>query len=195
MELPRKLESLLFVSGKPLAVRTLARLTDASPELVRRALDEIRERLASDHGMVLQEVGDAVQLVTHPDVSKLLTRYLKEEEFGELTKPALETLTIIAYRGPIAKTDLDVLRGVNCALILRNLQIRGLIQAQGEPKKPGTTYVVTHEFLRHLGAARVEDLPDYATLHTDAAVDALLHPERIAPATEGVGEGAEGGTA
>lgn len=176
--LTRQIESLLFVSSKPLSVRLLARLTAAQPEAVRAALDGIRERLAGEnHGLVLQSSGGTVQLVTHPDAGALLTRYLQEEEFGELTKPSLETLTIIAYRGPITKADLDTLRGVNCALILRNLSIRGLITADGESLERATTYGVSHEFLRHLGVGRVEDLPEYAALSRDPAVDALLHPE------------------
>lgn len=184
-ELSRLLESVLFVSSKPLPVRTLARLLEAKPEEVRSALGALRERLSGDdHGLVLQEAGDTVQLMTHPDAGVLLTRYLHEEEFGELTKPALETLTIIAYRGPVSKADLDTLRGVNCALILRNLRIRGLVTAHGEPTIRTTTYTVAHEFLRHLGVGKVDELPDYAALHADPAVDALLHPETSA-LTEG----------
>lgn len=188
-KLSRLLEALLFVSSKPLPVRTLVRLTEAKPEQVKSALSEIRDRFQSeDHGLRLQETGDTVQLVTHPDAGKLLTRYLQEEEFGELTRPALETLTIIAYRGPITKSDLDTLRGVNCALILRNLLIRGLVTAHGEPRTVTTTYTVSHEFLRHLGAARPEDLPQFDALSKDPAVDALLHPENAAAAsTEGNG--------
>jgi segregation and condensation protein B len=178
-KLTRLIEALLFVSSKPLSIRTLARLTDAAPEQIRAALTEVGERLKTEeHGLLLQETADTVQLVTHPDAGTLLTRYLQEEEFGELTKPALETLTVVAYRGPITKTDLDTLRGVNCALILRNLLIRGLVTAQGEPKHPNTTFTVSHDFLRHLGLAHTSDLPDFEALSKDPAVDALLHPER-----------------
>lgn len=195
--LERKLESLLFVSSKPLSIRQLSRLTESEPSAVRAALNGIRARLGSDdHGIVLTEAGDTVQLATHPDTGRLLERYLQEEEFGELTKPALETLTIVAYRGPIAKADLDTLRGVNCALILRNLLVRGLVTAHGETKKSSTSYSVSHEFLRHLGVNRVEELPDFDSLAKDPTVDALLHPEAVTgPTPTEAGPGSEGGAA
>ncbi len=194
--LERKLESLLFVSSKPLSIRQLAKLTESEPDAVRAAVGRIRERLGSDdHGIVLTEAGDTVQLATHPETGKLLERYLQEEEFGELTKPALETLTIVAYRGPIAKADLDTLRGVNCALILRNLLVRGLVSAQGETKKSTTAYTVSHEFLRHLGVNRVEELPDFDSLAKDPTVDALLHPEAVVEPAASVEEPGSGGGA
>ena len=113
--------------------------------------------------------------------------YAKEEVSGELTKPSLETLTIVAYRGPVTKAELEQIRGVNCSLILRNLLIRGLIEGSFDKVKATTVYDVTHDFVRFLGLAEVEELPDYAKLHNHETLLALLndhaHAEEAQPET------------
>ena len=91
-----------------------------------------------------------------------------------MTQPSLETLTIIAYRGPITKPEIEQIRGVNCSLILRNLLIRGLIEEKEDKQRLQNTYTISFDFLRHLGADRVEELPQYSDLHTDEVVGQLI---------------------
>ncbi|MEK7537609.1 MAG: SMC-Scp complex subunit ScpB, partial [Patescibacteria group bacterium] len=111
----------------------------------------------------------------------LVTAYLKEEQAGELTRPALETLTIVAYRGPISKIQLDTIRGVNCSLILRHLMIKGLVEAKHAKDKYQTTYRVSADFVRFLGLTDITQLPDYEQLHVDERLEQILNP--AAPVT------------
>ncbi|MCD4760548.1 SMC-Scp complex subunit ScpB, partial [bacterium] len=115
-----------------------------------------------------------VQLASNPDNVKVLKEYFQNEISGELTKPSLETLTVIAYRQPVSKEELEQIRGVNCSLILRNLLIRGLIEENNDKNSLATTYSVTMDFLRHLGVSSVEDLPDYEKLNSNENLVKLL---------------------
>jgi len=73
-------------------------------------------------------------MTTAKESSEIVEKFLKEELTGEMTRPQLETLTIIAYRGPMTKMEIEQIRGVNCSLILRNLLMRGLVEAKLDKK-------------------------------------------------------------
>lgn len=178
MTLRSKLESLLFISPRPLTVKRLAELAGAEGAAVETELTALAERYnANDSGLNLLRHANSVQFVSSPLNSKLVTDFIKEEQAGELTRPALETLTIVAYRGPISKIQLDTIRGVNCALILRNLMIKGLVEAKGASKdKHQTTYHVTMDFVRFLGLNQISELPDYEKLNRDENLEQLLNP-------------------
>lgn len=129
-------------------------------------------RQKENSGIQIIKNGADFQMVTSPLNSKLVREFIKDETSGELTRPSLEALTIIAYRGPISKIDLDRIRGVNCALILRNLLIRGLIETKTEKKE--IYYNITLDFIRWLGINDVKGLPDYERLHKDDSLDKML---------------------
>lgn len=174
-------ESILFVSPRPLPFKRLVELTGASLEEITVAVQTLAGLLAQeDRGLRLLESGKEVQLVTSPEASGVVQRFLKEEQTGELTRAALETLTIIAYRGPVTKIELDTIRGVNCTLILRTLQIRGLVEAATEGRGGQPRYAVTPDFLRHLGLTRTAELPDYDKLNADKTLQDLLAAEQSA---------------
>ncbi|MBI3963504.1 MAG: SMC-Scp complex subunit ScpB [Candidatus Kerfeldbacteria bacterium] len=176
-----QIEALLFVATHPLSDRKLAELTGVPVDAVRAELDGIAAELANDvRGLQLSVHNHQVELVTKKPFAGLVQRYVTDERTGDLTKPSLETLTIIAYRGPVAKSELELIRGVNCSLILRNLMMRGLVSTVGTVRGE-VRYHVTFDFLHHLGLSRVEDLPDYDTLHSHEHLERLLHPE-IVPA-------------
>ena len=124
--------------------------------------------------MQIIKVGSKYQMVSSPENSKTVQNFIQDETSGELSRPSLETLTIIAYRGPISKIDLDRIRGVNCALILRNLLIRGLIEAAADKTKKETYYTISLDFVRYLGISSVADLPDYEKLKQDDSIDKML---------------------
>lgn len=174
------LESIFFVSQRPLSVRKLATISHAPVNEVRAALKELTEHYSPEHhGIVLLENNDQYQLVTHPDASSLIQTYLNEEVMGELTRPALETLSVIAYRGPVHKSEIEKIRGVNCSLALRNLMIRGLIQ-EHDDRTPTceSTYTLSMEFLRHLGIRQASEFPDYERLHSSGLVfDSSASPQ------------------
>src|SRR3989344_5040215 len=134
--LKSKLESLLFISNQPFTLKKLADLTKTDKDEVAKAVDElVTEYSTTGKGVSLSRVEDKVQMVSAAENSKLVGEYIKEETTGELSKASLETLTIVAYRGPISRAELEEIRGVNCAVILRNLLIRGLVESREDKKK------------------------------------------------------------
>jgi segregation and condensation protein B len=104
-------------------------------------------------------------MVSNPDNREAAENFLKAEVSGELTRPQLETLTVISYCGPITKPELEQIRGVNCSLILRNLLLRGLVKEMEDPANLLPTYEATMEYIRHLGLNNLRELPDYDKLH------------------------------
>jgi segregation and condensation protein B len=173
--LKSKIESILFIAARPLTLKRLMEVTESSKEEVLAALDEIAASYTGDaRGVRLLRNGNEVQFSTSPDNSKLVQEYLKDETTGELTKPSLETLTIVAYRGPISKAELEQVRGVNCSLILRNLLMRGLVEVEGDPHDPSATFRVTMDFIRFLGISGVEELPEYDKLRSHENVVRVL---------------------
>lgn len=169
-----KLESILFAAGKPLKLKAIAELVGVTVADVELALKELQEQYASyEHGLeVIMGGGEAV-MATHPQYSDLVRQFLKKEELGELTRPQLETLSVIAYRGPLGKGELEQIRGVNCSLILRNLQIRGLVETINEDSAI-LKYQVTLDFLRFLGIASKHELPNFETLSQHANLEQFL---------------------
>jgi len=179
---PAALEAVLFVANKPLAVKELADLLKAKEAEIETVLEQmILDYQSRSGGLQLIKSGHKYQLVTSAETAGVVREFLQAEMSGELSRPSLETLTIIAYRGPIAKIDLDRIRGVNCALILRNLLLRGLIEEEADKEKGESYYQVSLDFIRHLGVNRVEELPDYEKLHQDESIDQLI--ERAAAET------------
>lgn len=174
MNLDQIIEALLFATGKPLSVRKLAEITEAKAEDVEDALDALKARLEEGGGLMLQEFGKDYELVTKPDAAAVVKKIIKDEEQAELTRASLEALTILAYRGPMTRPELEQVRGIQSALILRNLMIRGLVEQKEDERLGQPTYAVTFDFLKHLGLATVKDLPDYEALRGHAAISDML---------------------
>ena len=174
MSLKSKLESLLFVAVKPLSAKDLATWLELKSPDVEKALEELAAGYReSESGLAIIKNNSQYQLTSAPDNASLVQEFLKDETSGELSQPSLEALTIIAYRGPIAKSALEEIRGVNCSLIIRNLLLRGLIEEKFSKNKNENVYSVTHDFVRFLGMGSVEELPDYEKLRlveTDSPV-------------------------
>lgn len=168
-----QVESLLFVAGKPLLFKDIASQLQVKPKEVEAAVAELNARYeGQESGLRCIVAGKKVQMFTAPEYDDLVREYLKAESTSELTRPSVETLAIITYRGPLSKEELEYIRGVNCTLILRNLMIRGLVEEQ--KTQQGIEYMVTHDFVRHLGVASVEQLPEYETLRHQEQVEQLI---------------------
>ena len=161
MHLSALLEAILFFRAEPVSISTLARLSKHKEKEVTEALKEL-ERTLTDRGVVLVWVGDDVALGTRPEAKDAIAEIAKDEFSRELSKAALETLAVILYAGPILKTDIDWIRGVNTHFILRTLTTRGLVEREekGEAKRGGR-YRPSAELLSYLGVRHVEELPDY----------------------------------
>jgi len=187
MNIKSKIESLLFISAKPMAIKQLANLIKADAKEIRRAGDELVEEYKKENrGISIIKNGSKYQMVSSPANAKLVQSFMKDETTGELSRPSLETLTIIAYRGPISKIDLERIRGVNCSLIIRNLLMRGLIEAKADKRKKETYYTVTLDFIRFLGINDITELPDYEKLSNeklskDDTLDKMLEQSEREP--------------
>lgn len=169
------LESILFAAAKPLGFKELADFLKIKEDEVASAIKSLQEKYnIESSGLHIAVNNQKAQMITNPAFGQILKDYFQEEASGELTKPSLETLTIIAYRQPISKEELEQIRGVNCSLILRNLLIRGLIESHEDKNSLAPTYSVTMDFLRNLGIDSVSDLPDFAKLNSDENLNKLL---------------------
>lgn len=160
------IESLLFQAGEPLSVTRLARLIDVSEKEIEAALVELGddfERMT--RGLAILRQGKNVQMVSAPGNGVFVRKLVSEEMEGNLSRVAMETLAIVAYRGPIARPQIEEIRGVNCSHILRVLMMRGLIEKIRQ-KNGGrlARYQATMEVLKHLGLASGEDLPRFEEL-------------------------------
>ena len=182
MNLDQTIEAVLFAAARPIAVRRLAEYVQADPKDVKNALADLAERLKEGSGLMLQEYGNEVELVTHPDTAQAVKNVVKDDEQGELTRASLEALTILAYRGPMTRPELEQIRGVQSSLILRNLMIRGLVEQKEDERLGQPTYAVTFDFLKHLGLQKVSDLPDYEALRGHTAITDMLN--QLKPASD-----------
>lgn len=169
------IESLILASAKPLAIDELAKFLEIELSDLELAIEDLKTKYnQEDSGIHLAVNNHKIQLISNPTNTDYLYKYFKEELSGELTRPALETLTIIAYRQPISKEELEQIRGVNCSLIIRNLLIRGLIELEENKTSLAPVYNVTMDFLRNLGISSVEELPDFEKLNSDDNLQKLI---------------------
>lgn len=160
------LEALLFMSAKPMTRKQARQFLQCDAELLDAWIKKISKRHESEEsGIRLVTNGEELQMMTAPAQSALAQDFLKEEITGELTRPQLETLTIIVYRGPVSKPEIEQIRGINCTLILRNLMWRGLVEEACASTAEIPVYQVTMDFVRYLGLTSVKKLPQYETLH------------------------------
>lgn len=159
-------ESLLFVSGEPLKIKKIAAIAGAPVAEIREAINLLREDLrVGKRGMRLIEKDDEIQLATSAENSQLMDQFLKNEMEQSLSRASLETLAIVAYRGPIARIEIEEIRGVNCVYSLRYLLLRGLIERFENPADSRSWhYQISFDFLRKLNLAKKEDLPRYEEL-------------------------------
>ncbi|HVC39741.1 MAG TPA: SMC-Scp complex subunit ScpB [Candidatus Dormibacteraeota bacterium] len=159
-ELTGALIAVLFVRGEAIGVGELVHTLQMPRQAVERAAEEGAARLRGT-GLMLQSNRDELQLVTHPRSAWAVERALRPEVAGRLSKPALETLAIIAYRQPITRIAMEAIRGVNCEAVLESLSRHGLIAEVGREDGPGRPrlFGTTLRFLQVVGISQVEELP------------------------------------
>jgi len=175
MSLISQIESILFVASKSISLREIASAVKRKEDEVKLAIEDLKAKYNHDQsGLRILVVDDKAQMATNPDNAGVVDLFIKQEAVGELTRAQLETLTVIAYRGPITRPELEQIRGVNCALILRNLLIRGLVEEEEKADKLLPTYVLSMEAMRHLGIASVSELADYENLSKHEYIESAL---------------------
>ncbi|MFD0000738.1 SMC-Scp complex subunit ScpB [Nocardia sp. NPDC127526] len=160
------LEAMLLVVDAPAPVELLAAALNDHPMRVEVALREMSEELtARRSGMDLRFVGDGWRYYTRTEFAPYVERMLLDGARSKLTRAALETLAVIAYRQPVTRARVSAVRGVNVDGVIRTLLARGLIaEAGADPETNGTLYVTTELFLERIGLASLADLPPLAPL-------------------------------
>jgi segregation and condensation protein B len=160
-------ETLLFLAERPLAVEEIRLATGLEPARVEKALDQIsghhRDGIS---GIVLHEVAGGWQLRTSPDNADLARRFLRVKP-QRLTRAALETLAIIAYRQPVTRPEIEEIRGVDCGAVVKALLERRLVKILGKKEEPGRPilYGTTKEFLEFFSLKDLASLPTLREFH------------------------------
>jgi len=172
MNLDAKIEAILFWKGEPVKIKKLAEILSVEISAIEENLKVLEQKL-SGRGLTLQRLEDEVTLGSHSEMSGLIEKMVKEELVRDLGKAGLETLTIILYKGPVKRSEIDYIRGVNSQFILRNLLIRGLVERVTDPKDERSyLYKPTFDLLSHLGISKIEDLPEFDTLRKQIETNA-----------------------
>jgi segregation and condensation protein B len=155
--------AVLFVRAEAISVSELAHTLELTREAAEQAL-EASATLLEGTGLMLQRHLDELQLVTHPEAAWAVERALRPEVAGRLSKPALETLAIVAYRQPITRIAIEAIRGVSCEAVLESLTRHGLVAEVGREDGPGRPrlFGTTLRFLQVVGISQVDDLPPLA---------------------------------
>ncbi len=178
-DISARIEALLFYKGEPVSVRFLAETLKVSEEIVREALVSL-EHSFDGRGIVLMRIEDEIMLGTAPEMGQMIETLVKEELNKDLGRAGLETLSIVLYRGPIARSEINYIRGVNSNHILRALLVRGLIEKVEEGGKEGgsrsTVYRPTFELFSYMGIRSVKDLPEYEQVHM--AIDTFKEEDK-----------------
>jgi len=169
------LESLLFISGEPVKIGKLAKICDTAKDDIEAILLEMdADFRKEERGLIIIRKDDSVQLATNPNNSEYVNQMVSGELNADLSRSSLETLSIIAYKGPVTRSQIEVIRGVNCSYVLRGLLMRGIIERREASDIRGYIYEVSFDFLKQIGIGNVKELPDWESLSKDEKVEKLL---------------------
>lgn len=171
-ELDAVLEALLLVVDTPVTVDALATATDQPPARIADRLQLLAGALADrDSGIDLREAGGGWRMYTRARYAPYVEKLLLDGARSKLTRAALETLAVVAYRQPVTRARVSAVRGVNVDAVMRTLLARGLITEAGTDADSGAvTFTTTELFLERLGLSSLADLPDIAPLLPDVDV-------------------------
>ncbi len=168
LSLESKIEALLFWKAEPMSIKEISKFLEVEVGDVESSIETLKAALAG-RGLGIVQNGGEIMLYTAPEASELIKKLTKEELAREVSKAGIEVLSLIIYRGPISKKDIDYIRGVNSSYIIRNLLVRGLIERVENGDSRSFVYQPTFEFLAHLGVSKKEELPDFETVQKDIA--------------------------
>lgn len=149
----------MFLLGEPVDIGHLSALTASSENEVMDAIFDLEKKL-DGRGIVLIKKENKLSLATRGDFSDIIEKLVKEEYDKNLTKTAFETLAVILYKSPVAKHEIDYIRGVNSSFVLRNLLVRDFIERE-RGENGVYVYKPSFKLLRHLGVKDLSELPDF----------------------------------
>lgn len=164
-ELTNNIEAVLFLKGEPVSIDELAKILNATQEEVEQGALELEKNL-STRGIRLVRKESDLMLATAPETSKYTNELIKREFNTDLSRSSLEVLAIVVYKGPVKRSDVDYIRGVNSSYTLRNLIIRGLVERVTDPKDSRSfIYKPSMQLMQYLGIGKLEDLPDFGAFN------------------------------
>ena len=168
------IESLLFASGEPMKAQKLAKICGIPKNEVKEAMAKLENEYRDARGLRILSGNDSYQLASNPENSKFVNQLVSGELSADISKSAMETLSIIAYRGPITRIQIDAIRGVNSSYVFRSLLMRGLVGRRETSDIRGYLYEISFDFLKYLGIQKISELPDWETLSKNDKVATLL---------------------
>jgi len=209
-QLSGAIEALVFVSGDPVSVKRLEEVLESTEEEIREAIEALTQRYVdAGAGIQVMEVAGGFQLRTRPQFSNQVNTFLERKRKTTLSGPALETLAIIAYKQPITRAEIEVIRGVVVDGVIKSLLDRRLIKVAGVKEVPGrpNLYRTTKRFLEYFGIVSLKDLPPIENIEQTFAASTGTSGEEPVNETEtnglqetngnlneGTGEQSEGGS-
>ena len=182
LELRRSIEALLFASERPLSAEEIQEVFtgDVTAKQIREQIDALRTECEEQRrGFRVYEIAGGFQLASAIDFAEVLKRFYQAREKKKMTPASLETLSVIAYRQPVTRADIEGVRGVNVDSAVRGLLEKGLIRITGRKEVPGRPilYGTTREFLEHFGLRSLEELPPLSEYSLKDLDPSLLPPE------------------
>ena len=157
------IEALLFTSEKPLTLEQIKNILDSlATDQIRAVLEDLKSEYEKfNRGMRVLEVAGGFQMITAPNFAPFLKKFYKERRVERLSRPALETLAIIAYKQPVTKFEAESIRNVNIDGVIAHLLDKGLVRISGRRKAPGRPYLfgTTRQFLEYFGLKSLDELP------------------------------------
>lgn len=176
-------EALIFASEKPITIEQIRKVLD---NLDNAATNKIIEELKSEYattnrGLRIIEIAGGFQMITSTVFAPFLKKLFKNRNNERLSKPALESLAIIAYKQPLTKSEIESLRNVNVDGVIKSLVDKNLIRICGRKKIPGRPFVfgTTREFLEHFGLKSLQDLPkieDFTVMAQEKEAESVIEP-------------------
>jgi len=160
MDLDIQIEALLFYKATPQKIKNISKLFNVSEETLNESLEKLKNRLKSGATRLIGTETE-IQIVTAPELSEFIESLRKQELNNDIGKAGAETLSIVLYREPISRIEIDRIRGVNSSFILRNLLIRGLVVRESITGQ-GFQFRTSPKLLQHLGIERKQDLPRFS---------------------------------
>jgi segregation and condensation protein B len=162
-ELTAVLEAILFVSGEPMSLEDLSEVLEGTePERIRQALDHLRQNYDSaGRGLQIVEVAGGYQIATRSECAPWIRSLEKIKTATRLSRSGLETLAIVAYKQPVTRGEIEAIRGVDSAYVLKTLLERRIVKIAGRREGLGRPilYGTTREFLQYFGLKDLSELP------------------------------------
>ena len=171
------IESILFLSGEPIKLSKISKIIGTSKAETENAILSLQNDYAlNKRGLVILKKEDEFQLATNPENSTFIDQLVKSEMQEALSRAALEVISIVAYRGPITRSEIEAIRGVNSSYTVRSLMLRGLMERIENPNDSrGYLYKISFDFLKKLGIDSVKKLPDFEELSKDERIDSIIN--------------------